>query len=215
MLRCQQVNRNEIWIRISVCVEIDGRFDAGPFCLGYRRINMQEIIESQTGPPRNRTPAFDANQPRNLLTHREASQEIPNVETDAQARSEPLQSEIPSRYIARVRSGSVVVVPDRGNLRFCVGGHYTISRVECFSHVVVDTKRFVEQPLFPWRTHISAHTQATERILWQQKSGACCRRHRADSKRQNLSPSSIAQDPWSDLNYRKSLLFKEASVLLD
>ena len=41
MLRCQQVNRNEIWIRIPVCVEIDGRFDVGPSCLGYRRIRNE------------------------------------------------------------------------------------------------------------------------------------------------------------------------------
>src|SRR5437660_2203625 len=126
MLRCQEVNRNEIWSRIPVCVEIDGRFDVGPLCLGYRRISMQEIIESQTGPPCDRTPAFDANQPRNLLMHREASQEIPNIERDAQARSEPIQSQIPSRNIGGIRSSSVVVVLERGNLRFGVGGHGAI-----------------------------------------------------------------------------------------
>src|ERR1700731_4824889 len=67
MLRCQQVNRNEIWIRIPVCVEIDRRFDVGPFCLGYRRISMQEIIESQTGPPCDCAPTFDVYETSNLV----------------------------------------------------------------------------------------------------------------------------------------------------
>src|SRR6266446_9545668 len=175
MLRCQQVNRNEIWIRISVCVEIDGRFDAGPFCLGYRRINMQEIIESQTGPPCDCAPTFDANQPRNLLMHREASQEIPNIERDAQGRSEPIQSQFPSRNIAGIWSRSVVVVLERGNLRFGVGGHPASSRVKCLCNVIVDTQCFVKKPLLPWRVHVSRHTRVTERILRQEKSSACKR----------------------------------------
>ena len=67
MVRCQQVDRNEVWIRIPVCVEIDGRFDVGPFCLGYRRISMQEIIESQTRPPCDCAPTFDAHEASNLV----------------------------------------------------------------------------------------------------------------------------------------------------
>src|SRR5580693_6633005 len=210
----RQVERHIVRVRIPRGIEIDRRLHPRPFSLRHRWVGAKQIIESQTSPPRDRTPAFDANQPRNLLTHREASHEIPNVERNAQARSEPLQSEIPSRYIARVRSGSVVVVPDRGNLRFCVGGHHTIPRVECFSHVVVNSKSFVEQPLLPRRTHISAHAHATECIWWQKKSCACCRRQRADSKRQHFSPSSIAQDACSHLNYGERLLFKETLVVL-
>src|SRR3984885_9673589 len=102
-----------------------------PFCLRFRRVGTKQIIESQTRPPCDRTPAFYANQPGNLLMYREAIHEISNVERDAQTRSEPIQGEIQSRYVARVGSGSVVVVLDRGNLRFCVRGHHTISRVEC------------------------------------------------------------------------------------
>src|SRR4029077_12735138 len=101
--------------------------------------------------------------------HRKASREIPNIKRNAQARSEPIQSQIPSRNIARIGSGSVVVVLERGNLRFGVGGHSTTSRVECFRHVIIDTQCFVQKPLLPRGVHISTHTEATERILWQEK----------------------------------------------
>src|SRR6267154_1418948 len=112
-----------IRIRIPRGIEIDRRLHARPFRLRYRWVGVKQIIESETSPPRDRTPAFNAHQPRNLLMHRKASQEIPNIERDAQARSEPIQSQIPSRNIGGIRSSSVVVVLDRGNLRLGVGGH--------------------------------------------------------------------------------------------
>jgi hypothetical protein len=34
------------------------------------RLGLRRNIKSQTSPPRDRTPAFDANQPRNLLVYR-------------------------------------------------------------------------------------------------------------------------------------------------
>src|SRR5258708_19200758 len=140
-----------------------------PFGLRYRWVGAKQIIESQTSPQRDRTPAFDENQPRNLLMHRKASQEIPNIERDAQARSEPIQSQIPSRNIGGIRSSSVVVVLERGNLRFGVGGHGAIFRVKCLRHVIIDTQCFVQKPLLLSGVHISTHTPATKRILWQGK----------------------------------------------
>src|SRR4029077_9712020 len=141
--------------------------------LGRRWVGAKQVIESQTNPPCDRTPAFDANQPRNLLMHRKASREIQNIKRNAQARSEPIQSQIPSRNIARIGSSSVVVVPERGNLRFVVGGHSTISRVECFCHIIIDTQCFVQKPLLPRGVHIPTYTQATERFFRQEKSTAC------------------------------------------
>src|ERR1700729_4315261 len=99
---------------------------------------MKEIIESQTSPPRDRTPAFNANQPRNLLLHREASQKIPDMERDAQTGSEPRQSQFPSGNIAGIRSRSVVVILERGNLLFGVGRYATTHRVQSFCNVIVD-----------------------------------------------------------------------------
>src|SRR6266852_5512044 len=173
MAGCRQVERHKIRVRISRGIEIDRRFHTRPFSLRHRWVGAKQIIESQTRPPCDRTPSFDANQPRNLLMHRKASQEIPNIERDAQAISEPIQSQIPSRNIARIRSSSVVVVLERGNLRFGVGGHSTTSRVKCFRHVIIDTQCLVQNPVLPRGVHISTHTQATERILWQEKSTAC------------------------------------------
>src|ERR1700687_1225468 len=127
--RCQ-VERHEVRVRIPRGIEIDRRLHARPFRLRHRWVGAKQIIESQTSPPRDRTPAFNANQPRNLFMHRNASQEIPNIERDAQARSEPIQSQFPSRNIAGIGSSSVVVVLERSNLRFGVGGHPAIYRVE-------------------------------------------------------------------------------------
>src|SRR6266851_2830806 len=88
----RQVERHRVRVKIPRGIEIDRRLHTRPFSLRHRWVGAKQIIESQTSPPRDRTPAFDANQPRNLLMHGEASQEIPNVERDAQPRSEPLQS---------------------------------------------------------------------------------------------------------------------------
>jgi hypothetical protein len=113
----RQVERHKVSVRIPRGIEIDRRLHARPLSLRHRWIRAKQIIESQTSPPRDRTPAFNANQPRNLLMHREESQEIPNIERDAQARSEPIQSQFPFRNIGGIRSSSVVVVLERGNLR--------------------------------------------------------------------------------------------------
>src|ERR1700674_2097744 len=105
--------------------------------------------------------------------HRKSSQEIPTIERDGQARSEPIQSQFPSRNIAGIRSSSVVVVLERGDLRFGVCGHPTVYRIERFRHVIVDSQCLVQKPPLPRRVHVSTHTQTIERILWKQKSTAC------------------------------------------
>ena len=62
--------------------------------------------------------------------HREATLEVPNIERVTQAGGEPVLSQMPSGNIAGIGRGSVMVVLDRGDLRFSIGGHRTISRVE-------------------------------------------------------------------------------------
>src|SRR4029077_5036677 len=125
--------------------------------------------------------------------------QIPHIERDAQARIEPVHSEIPSGNISRIRSSSVVVVLERGYLRFGVCGHSTIFRVERLCHIIVDTQCFVQKPLLRGRVHISMYTHATERILRQEKSPACQRSNRASAKQQKVAPAPITQDSGSNL----------------
>ena len=131
MLRCQQVNRNEIWIRIPVCVEIDGRFDVGPFCLGYRRISMQEIIESQTGPPRDCAPTLHTHEASNLVMDLVVCEKNADVERNGQAGGQPIESQTPLRNVIRIWGRAVVVVLKRSNLRFSIGGYQMMSQESC------------------------------------------------------------------------------------
>ena len=127
----RQVDGHKVRVGIPRGIEIDRGFLSAPISLATsvdrRRCRSSR---SHSGPPRDRAPAFNADQPRNLLTQREASQEIPNIERDAQARSEPIQGESTSNpeNIAGIRSRSVVVILERGNrCRFGVGRHATSS----------------------------------------------------------------------------------------
>src|SRR5580698_2217340 len=88
--------------------------------------------------------------------HREASQEIPNIERDAQAGSEPIQSQFPSRNIAGIGSSSVVVVLERGNLRLGISRYPASSRVECFRNVIVDTRALFRNHSFPLSSSVQA-----------------------------------------------------------
>jgi hypothetical protein len=85
----------------------------------------------------------------------------------------------------------------------------TISRVEGFCHIIVDTQCFVQKPLLRGRVHNSMYTHATERILRQEKSTACQRSNRASTKQQKVAPVPITQDLGSNLIYWKRSLFKE------
>ena len=69
----RQVERHKVRVRIPRSIEIDRRLHACPFSLRHRWVGTKQIFDSQTIPPRDRTPAFNANQPRDLLMHREAS----------------------------------------------------------------------------------------------------------------------------------------------
>jgi hypothetical protein len=62
----RQFERHKVRVRITRGIEIDRRFHARPFRLRHRWVGANQIIESQTSPPRDRTPAFDANQPRRM-----------------------------------------------------------------------------------------------------------------------------------------------------
>src|SRR5579862_5086134 len=65
-----QIDGNIIGVGISGTIQIDRRLDPHPLSLRGRWVSTKQIVESQTRPPRNRAPAFDANQPRNLLVDR-------------------------------------------------------------------------------------------------------------------------------------------------
>ena len=116
MLRCHQVNRNEIWIRIPIWIEIDGRFEVGPLCLGDRRISMQEIIESQTGPPGDCAPTLHTHEASNLVMDPVVCEKGFDVERNGQAGRKPIESETPPWNIGRVWRCAVVVILKRSNL---------------------------------------------------------------------------------------------------
>jgi len=83
MTGCRQVERHKVRVRIPRGIEIDRRLHTRPFSSRDRWVGAKQIIESQTSPPRDRTPAFDTNQTRNLLMHRKASRQIPNIKRNA------------------------------------------------------------------------------------------------------------------------------------
>jgi hypothetical protein len=89
MLRCHQVNRNEIWIRIPVGVEIDGRFEVGPLGMGDWRISVQEIIESQTEPRCDCAPPLHTDETGNLVMDPVAGQKSFDAERNGQAGGRP------------------------------------------------------------------------------------------------------------------------------
>src|ERR1700722_9227711 len=97
MTRRRQVDRDVVGVGISGSIEIDPRLDPHPLSLRHRWVLAKQIVEPQASPPRNRAPAFDANQPRNLLVYREASHETANIEGDAHASGQAIQSQMPSR----------------------------------------------------------------------------------------------------------------------
>jgi hypothetical protein len=92
MLRCDQVNRNEIWIRIPVWVEIDGGFQVGPLCLWGRRISVQEIVESQTRPPCDCAPTLHADEASNLVLDLVAREKGFDIERNGQTGGKPIES---------------------------------------------------------------------------------------------------------------------------
>jgi len=69
----RQVERHKVRVRIPRGIEIDRRLHTRPFRLRHRWVGAKQIVEFQTSLPGDPTPAFNANQPRNLLMHREAS----------------------------------------------------------------------------------------------------------------------------------------------
>src|ERR1700693_2251995 len=173
-----------------------------------------QIVESQTSPPRNRAPALDANQPRNLLVYREASHETANIEGDTHAGSQPIQSQMPSRDIPSIGSSAVVVVLELGNLRFGVSRYRTMWRVERFGHVIVDTKSSVQKPLLPWRVHISTETKTGERILRQEGPGTRQRCNSPSPKQQNVAPTAATQHLRIHLEFWERPLSEEAWSLI-
>src|SRR5260370_13043582 len=68
----RQVAGHKERIRIPRSIERDRGLHTRPSSLRRRWVGAKQVIESQTGPPRDRTPAFDANHPRNLFVDREA-----------------------------------------------------------------------------------------------------------------------------------------------
>src|ERR1700677_1843091 len=142
--------------------------------------------------------------------HREASQKIPDIERDAQAGSEPSQSQFPPGNIAGIRSRSVVAILERGNLRFGIARYTPIHRVQSFCNVIVNPQCSVQKPLLRWRVHVSTNTNAAERLLRQEKSGAGQGCQSASPKKQKVAPALITQALGSYLNCGERSLCKEA-----
>jgi hypothetical protein len=56
----RQVELHKVRVRIPRGIEIDRGLHTRPFRLRHRWVGAKQIIESQTSPPRDRTPAFNA-----------------------------------------------------------------------------------------------------------------------------------------------------------
>src|SRR5438105_782576 len=116
MASCRQVERDIVRVGPTESIQIDRRLDPHPLRLRRRWVRTKQIVESRTSPPRDRAPAFDANQPRNLLVYLEATHETANVEGDAHTGGQPIQSQMPSGDVTRIGSRAVVVILELGNL---------------------------------------------------------------------------------------------------
>src|SRR5437899_1866944 len=154
-------------------------------------MGAKQIVKSQASPPRNRAPAFDADEPRDLLVDREASRETANIESDVHAGGQPIQSQMPSGDVARIGSRSVVVVLERSNLRFGVRRYRAMWRVERLGHVVVDTKS-----------------------VRQERSSTRERCHRSSPEQQNVAPGAATQHLRIDLDLWERSLSEKASSLI-
>src|ERR1700674_3455207 len=97
----RQVERDIVRVGPAGSIQIDRRLNPHPLRSRRGWVSAKQIVESQTRPPRDRAPAFDANQPRNLLVYWEASHETANIEGDTHAGGHPMQSKMPSRDIRR------------------------------------------------------------------------------------------------------------------
>src|ERR1700756_2621935 len=144
---CRQIERYEIWVGISRLVEIDRRFHPNPFGLRHWWIGAQQIIESQAGPPRNSAPALHTDQPRNLLVHLEAREQVADIQRNSKAGSETVELQFPFGDVTGIRSCAVVIVLEWRDLRFRVGGDQAIFRIERLCNIVVDAQGSVEKPL--------------------------------------------------------------------
>src|SRR5207244_9759366 len=121
----------------------------------------------------------------------EASRETANIEGNAHAGCQPIQSQMPAGDVAGIGSRSVVVVLKWSNLRSGVSRYRTMWRVKRFGHVVVDTKS-----------------------VRQERSSTRERCHHPSSEQQNVAPRSTTQHIRIHLECRERPLSEEASSLI-
>ena len=139
MARRRQVNRHEIRVGPSVRVEVDRRFEAGPFCL-HGRIGIQQVIKFQARPPGDRTPTFHTHKTGNLVMDLMVREKSPDIERNGKSGGESIENQTPRRNVTGTWGGPVVVILQRRNLRFRVGRHEAIRRIQRLGDVVVESK---------------------------------------------------------------------------
>ena len=67
MASCRQVERDIVRVGPTESIQIYRGLDPHPLLLATQVVRTKQIVESQTSPPRDRAPAFNANQACNLL----------------------------------------------------------------------------------------------------------------------------------------------------
>src|SRR5215471_4110745 len=89
---------------------------------------------------------------------------------------------MPFWNIAGIRSGAVVVVLERSNLRFGVGWHQTIFCIQSLCNIVIDAQRSIQKPFLSRPVLVFMDdSQAFERSLRQERATGCDRGYRARS----------------------------------
>src|SRR6185437_14812511 len=98
----------------------------------------------------------------------------------------------PSRKIARPWRGAVVVVLERRDIGFAVGGNQTVLRVQRFRHRIVQGQGVIEKALL---TRMISHSDApAAQSFWRQpKSSAHNGRSHARAKEEKVAPGPSAQ----------------------
>src|SRR5262245_65890973 len=122
----------------------------------------------------------------------EGCEEARDAQRNTQAGSEPVESQTPFWNIAGVGSGSVVIILERGNLRFGVGWHQAISRIQSFGNIIIDAQGSIQKPFFSWPVLVSMDdAQSFACRLGQERATSCDRGCRAHSDEQDIAARQI------------------------
>src|SRR5215467_7597578 len=127
------IERRVVWIGISPGTEIDRGFQSNPLGLGHWRVSSQQVIKS--GPAHQAIALQPSTHTSRVIcscTWKDASRF--RIFKERLGRGEPVESQTTFWNIAGIRSSSVVIVPERGNLPFGVVGTKRLGEYRASAH---------------------------------------------------------------------------------